>query len=136
MRYQHCSITCQAAAEEGLMTSVISKSFDMPDETRTPDRTKVEVVRLGPATVARLTFQAGWRWSEHVKPVAGTDSCQARHVGTIVAGRLHVVHVDGTEGEVGPGDAYVIEPGHDAWVVGDEAAVAFEFDSAETYARG
>lgn len=118
------------------MSSLISKSFDVPDETRTPDKTKVEVIRLGGASVARLTFQPGWRWSECVKPVAGTDSCQARHVGTIVAGRLHVIHDDGTEAEVRRGDAYVIEPGHDAWVVGDEAAVAFEFDSAETYARG
>jgi hypothetical protein len=118
------------------MAGVMSKSFDVPDETRTPDKTKVEVVRLGGAAAARLTFQPGWRWSECVKPVVETDSCQARHVGTIVAGRLHVIHDDRSEGEVGPGDAYVIEPGHDAWVVGDEAAVAFEFDSAETYARG
>ena len=118
------------------MAGVSSKSFDTPDETRTPDKTRVEVVRLGGATAARFTFQPTWRWSECVKPVAGTDSCQARHVGAIVSGRLHVVHNDGTEGEVGPGDAYVIEPGHDAWVVGDEAVVAFEFESAETYARG
>jgi hypothetical protein len=118
------------------MSSLISKSFDIPDETRTPDKTKIEVIRLGGASVARLTFQPGWRWSECVKPVAGTDSCQARHVGTIVAGRLHVIHDDGTEADVRTGDAYVIEPGHDAWVVGDESAVAFEFDSAETYARG
>jgi hypothetical protein len=117
------------------MPGLSSKSFDAPDETRTPDKTRVEVVRLGEATVARFTFQPGWKWSECVKPAVGTDSCQARHVGAIVSGRLRVVHNDGTEGEVGPGDAYVIEPGHDAWVVGDEAAVAFEFESAETYAR-
>jgi hypothetical protein len=122
---------------EGMvMAGLSSKSFDAPDETRTPDKTKVEVVRLGGATVGRFTFQPGWRWSECVKPVVGTDSCQARHVGAILSGRVHVAHNDGTEGEVGPGDAYVIEPGHDAWVVGDEAAVAFEFESAETYARG
>ena len=118
------------------MASVSSKSFDAADETRTPDKTKVDVVRLGTATVARFTFQPGWKWSECVKPVAGTDSCQVRHVGTIVAGRLHVVHKDGTEADVEPGTAYVIEPGHDAWVLGDEAVVAFEFESAETYARG
>jgi hypothetical protein len=118
------------------MASLSSKSFDDPDETRTPDKTKVDVVRLGGATVARFTFQPGWRWSECVKPVVGTDSCQVRHVGAIVAGRIHVVHNDGTEGEVGPGDAFVIEPGHDAWVVGDEAAVSLEFESADTYARG
>jgi hypothetical protein len=117
------------------MAGLSSKSFDAPDETRAPDKTRVEVVRLGASTVARFTFQPGWKWSECVKPAVGTDSCQARHVGAIVSGRLRVVHNDGTEGEVGPGDAYVIEPGHDAWVVGDEATVAFEFESAETYAR-
>jgi hypothetical protein len=112
------------------------KSFDSPDETRTPPNTRVEVVRLGGNTAARFTFQPGWRWSEAVKPIAGTDSCQARHLGAVVTGRLHVVHTDGTEAEAGPGEAYVIEPGHDAWVVGDEPVVAFEFESADTYAKG
>ena len=93
------------------MAGVSSKSFDTPDEVRTPDKTKVDVVRLGGETVARITFQPGWRWSECVKPVARTDSCQARHVGAIVAGRMRVVHNDGTEGEFSAGDAYVIEPG-------------------------
>ena len=118
------------------MAGLDSKSFDAADETRTPDKTKVEVVRLNGATAARLTFQPGWRWSECVKPVVHTESCQARHVGTIVAGRLHVEHDDGSVADVQAGDAYVIEPGHDAWVVGDEPAVSFEFESAETYARG
>jgi hypothetical protein len=117
------------------MPGVTRKSFDAPDETRTPPRTRIEVVELGGDTAARFTFQPGWRWSESVKPVAGTDSCQARHFGAIVSGRLHVVHNDGAEEEAGPGDAYVIEPGHDAWVVGDEPVVAFEFASAATYAR-
>ncbi|HEY3073111.1 MAG TPA: cupin domain-containing protein [Candidatus Limnocylindrales bacterium] len=118
------------------MAGIETKSFDTPDETRTPPNTRVEVVRLGAHTAARFTFQPGWRWSESIKPVAKTDSCQARHVGAIVSGRLHVVHTDGSEGDAGPGDAYVIEPGHDAWVVGDEPVVAFEFESAETYAKG
>jgi hypothetical protein len=118
------------------VASLMSGSFDAPDETRTPDKTKVEVVRLGGQTAARVTFQPGWKWSECIKPVAGTDSCQARHVGTMVSGRLHVVHDDGSEAEVVPGHAYVIEPGHDAWVVGDEPTVAFEFESADTYAKG
>jgi hypothetical protein len=118
------------------VAGISTKSFDAPDETRTPPKTTVQVVRLGGGTtVGRFTFQPGWRWSESVKPVVGTDSCQARHIGTMVSGRLHVVHNDGTEGEVGPGDAYLIEPGHDAWVVGDEPVVSFEFESAETYAR-
>ncbi len=88
------------------------------------------------ATAARFTFEPGWRWSECVKPVVGTDSCQARHVGVVQAGRLHVAHEDGSEIEVGTGEAYLIEPGHDAWVVGDEPFVGFEFESAEEYAKG
>jgi hypothetical protein len=117
---------------------VESRDFDSPDETRTPDKTRVDVVRMGTATVARLTFEPGWRWSECIKPVAGTESCQARHVGIVSAGRLVVRHDDGTEAEVGPGDPYVIEPGHDAWVVGDDRFVAYEFESqaAEEYAKG
>jgi hypothetical protein len=118
------------------MAGIETKSFDTPDETRTPPNTRVEVVHLGAETAARFTFQPGWRWSESIKPVAKTDSCQARHVGAIVSGRLRVVHTDGSEGNAGPGDAYVIEPGHDAWVVGEEPVVAFEFESAETYGKG
>ena len=118
------------------MAGITMKSFDAADEVRTPDKTKLEVVDLAGVKAARLTAQPGWRWSECIKPVAGGDSCQAHHIGVIVSGTMHVVHDDGTEGEAGPGDAYVIEPGHDAWVVGDEPVVAFEFDSstAATYA--
>jgi D-lyxose ketol-isomerase len=92
---------------------------------------------MGDATAARLTFEPGWKWSECIKPVAGTDSCQARHVGVVQSGSIHVVHEDGTEMDLTPGDTYVIEPGHDAWVVGEERFVGFEFESkaAEEYAR-
>ncbi len=117
------------------MTSVASRSFDSPDETRTPPKTRVEVVRVGGITAARLTLEPGWRWSEAVKPAVGTDSCQARHVGAILRGHLHIVHGDGTEADARAGDAYVVQPGHDAWVVGDEPVVALEFESAETFAR-
>jgi hypothetical protein len=113
------------------------RQFDSPDETRTPDKTRVDVVRMGGATAARFTFEPGWRWSDCVKPVAGTDSCQVHHVGIAQSGRLHVVHEDGSEADIAPGDSYVIEPGHDAWVVGDEQFVGYEFESraAEEYAR-
>jgi hypothetical protein len=119
------------------MAGIASKSFASPDETRVPDKTKVEVVDLGGVKAARMTFQPGWRWSECIKPVAKTNSCQARHVGTVVSGRMHVKHDDGTEAEMGPGDAYVIEPGHDAWIVGNEPLVGFEFESttASSYAK-
>ena len=120
------------------MGGIDSRAFDSPDETRTPEKTRVEVVRMGSTSAARMTLEPGWRWSDCIKPVAGTESCQARHVGVVQSGRLHVTHDDGSEAELSPGEAYVIEPGHDAWVVGDDAFVGFEFESkaAEEYARG
>jgi len=119
------------------MASIESKSFESPDEVRTPEKTTVDVVTVGATEVGRLTLQPGWRWSECIKPVVGTDRCQVRHVGFMQSGRLVVSHDDGTEAELGAGTAYVIEPGHDAWVAGDEPVVAIEFESraAEDYAR-
>ena len=101
----------------------------LPDERRTPDKTEVQVVDLGSVKAARMTLQPGWGWSECIKPIAGTESCQTHHVGTVASGQLQVRHDDDTEVQVGPGDAYVIEPGHDAWVIGSEPFVAYEFDS-------
>ena len=120
------------------MAGVEKRRFDTPDETRTPEKTRAEVVHLGGTTAARLTLSPGWRWSECVKPVAGTESCRHRHVGMVHAGRMRVMHEDGSVVELGPGDAYVIEPGHDAEVLGDEEFVGFEFEpqAAEEYARG
>ena len=100
------------------MTGVQSRDFDSPDETRSPEKTRVDMVRMGETMAARFAFEPGWKWSECVKPVAGTESCQARHVGVVHSGRLCVSHNDGTEVELAPGEAYVIEPGHDASVVG------------------
>jgi hypothetical protein len=119
------------------MPGVARGLFDSPNETRTPEKTKIEVVQLGSTSAARTTFQPGWKWSECIGPLMGADSCQARHVGAAVSGHLHVVHEDGTEADIGPGDAFVIEPGHDGWVVGDEPYVAFEFESntAERYTK-
>jgi hypothetical protein len=119
------------------MAGVAKKSFDSPDERRTPDKSEVHVVDLGSVKAAKVTLQPGWRWSECIKPLVGGESCQAHHVGAVASGQLRIRHNDGTEAEVGPGDAYVIEPGHDAWVVGSEPFVGYEFDSqaAESYAR-
>jgi hypothetical protein len=118
------------------MPGFTAKDFETPDEVRSPDKTRVEVVDLAGVKAARMTVQPGWRWSECIKPVVGGDSCQAHHVGVIVSGTIHIRHDDGTEGDAVAGMAYVIEPGHDAWVLGDEPVVAFEFDSstAQTYA--
>jgi quercetin dioxygenase-like cupin family protein len=117
------------------MPGVESRDFSTPDETRTPEKTKVELVSVGGGQIGRYTFQPGWRWSECIKPVAGTESCQVEHVGYVVSGRLHVKHEDGSENEVKPGDVYRIAPGHEGWVVGDEPAVMVEFQGAAGYAK-
>lgn len=119
------------------MGTIDSKSFNRPDETRTPEKARLDVVDLGSTKAARLTFQPGWRWSSCIKPLVGTASCQNRHVGTVTSGSLHVVHDDGTERDLTVGDAYVIAPGHDAWVTSDDPFVALEFESttAAVYAQ-
>jgi ethanolamine utilization protein EutQ (cupin superfamily) len=114
---------------------VTNRGMDAPDETRTFDHGQVEVVKIGGATIGRYTFEPGWRWSESVKPIAKTDSCQVHHVGYILTGRLHVQSDDGGQADLGPGDVYDIEPGHDGWVVGDESVTSIEFTGAETYAK-
>lgn len=86
--------------------------------------------------IGRYTFQPGWRWSECIKPVVGTDSCQVQRIGYVVSCTLHVEHEYGSEDEVKSGDVYRIAPGHDAWVVGDEPAVFVEFQGTGNYAKG
>jgi hypothetical protein len=119
---------------KGAEMGVTNRGLDSPDETRTFDHGQVQVVKIGESTIGRYTFEPGWRWSESVKPIAKTDSCQAHHVGYILSGRLHVKTDDGGEAELGPGEAYEIHPGHDGWVVGDEAVTSVEFMGAEKYA--
>ena len=87
------------------MTAAITKSFETPDDLRTPPKGSIAVVDLHGAKVARFTLEPGWRWSESVKPIAGTDTCQARHLGVMVSGAMHVVGADGSEAEIGPGAA-------------------------------
>jgi hypothetical protein len=79
------------------MAGIAKKSFDKPDEHRTPDKTEVQVVDLGSVRAARMTLQPGWRWSECIKPVVGTESCQIHHVGTVASGQLQIRHNDGTD---------------------------------------
>jgi hypothetical protein len=117
------------------MTNIEGKNLSTPDETRTPDKSVIEVVHVTGAEIGRFTFQPGWRWSECIKPVVGTDSCQAEHLGYVVSGSLGVTHTDGSKADLGPGDGYHISPGHDAWVIGDEPFVGIEFKSAATYAK-
>ena len=98
------------------------------DDVREFPKGKVEIAKVGNATIGRATFQPGWKWSESVKPIAGTDSCQNHHVGYCVAGQMLVKMDDGTEIETGAGDAYDFPPGHDGWVVGNEACVMVDVD--------
>lgn len=112
-----------------------SKSFNEPDEKRRPPKTEVDVVTLGDTTLGRFTFEPGWRWSETVKTVVHTESCQNNHLGFCTAGTLTVEMEDGTRATVRAGDAYSIPAGHDAWVENDETFVGYEIMSAATYAK-
>ena len=119
------------------MAGVEVGDFGSPDESRTSDKTTVEIVRTGGTSASRMRLEPGWRWSDCIKPVVGDERCQAHHVGLLQSGTTRVAHDDGTE-QIRTGQAYLIEPGHDAWVVGDEPVVGFELDSrtAEEYAKG
>jgi hypothetical protein len=117
------------------LTRLERKSLDSADETRTFDKGKVDIATVGGKTVGRATFQPGWKWSECVKPIVNTDSCEAAHLGYIISGRMHVTMDDGTETEFTAGDVMSIPPGHDAWIVGNEELVALDFMGVDDYAK-
>ena len=106
-----------------------------PDETRTFENGKIGLANLGDVTIGRAIFQPGWSWEKCVKPIVKTDSRQAPHTQYIVSGRIKVVMDDGEEEEFGPGDAAVIPPGHNAWVVGNEPVVGIDFTGLKEYAK-
>jgi mannose-6-phosphate isomerase-like protein (cupin superfamily) len=108
-----------------------AKNLDTPDDKRSFDHGQIGFVNLPGATIGRATFAPGWRWSTDVKPTAGTDSCQVAHTAYVLSGRMRVRMDDGTELDLGPGDAHVVGPGHDAWVVGDEPLVTIDFADAD-----
>ena len=119
------------------MGSMIRKSLDKPEETRpvADGMGRVDLVNLDSGPVGRATFLPGWKWSDHVKPIAKTDSCMASHTGYTISGRLKVIMDDGEELEFGPGDFGVIPPGHDAWVLGDEPYVFIDWQGMAEYAK-
>jgi quercetin dioxygenase-like cupin family protein len=123
--------------EQATGNKLEAKSLDSPDETRQFEGGTggVDVVNLSGVTAGRGTFKPGWRWSEHVKPIAGTDSCGVRHIGYVLEGRMTVRMDDGSEVTVGPGDAFHMPPGHDAWVEGDESCVILDFGGLQGYAE-
>ena len=120
-----------------MATQTQRKSLDDPDETRHFVQGKLQTATLGDFKVARAVLEPGWKWSEHVKPIAETESCQVHHTGYVVSGQMKIVMDDRSEMDVGPGEAYVIEPGHDAWVVGNEPFVGVDVSSemVEVFAK-
>ncbi len=118
-----------------MMANMEKKNVGSPDETRKFEHGQMEVVKIGGGTVGRGTFNPGWKWSTDVKPVAGTDLCEAPHFMYQVSGRMKVVMKDGSELESGPGDIMAVPPGHDAWVVGDEPVVVIDWGGATNYAK-
>ena len=117
------------------MKTLKIKSLDTPDEKRALPKTKIEVVNFGDTVVMRATFQPGWKWSECVKPTAGTHSCLVPHVNYFISGHMKIVMDDGTEKDMRAGDVAVVPPGHDAWVVGDEPCVAIDFSGGTLYGK-
>ena len=111
------------------------KSFGKPDEVREFPKGRLELIKVGGATVGRGIFEPGWRWSTSVQPLAKTKSCEAPHFQYHVSGVLKVVMDDGTEFECRPGDVSLLPSGHDAWVVGGELAVVVDFQGMTDYAK-
>jgi len=117
------------------MYDVILKRFERPDEVRTFEKGKFELVHLGGMTIGRASYQPGWKWSEHVGKATGAKSCMVEHVGMVVSGRATAAMDDGRVIEMKPGDLFYIEAGHDSWVVGDEPYVSLHFLGASEYAQ-
>lgn len=113
------------------------KAEGQPDETRPfkDNKGRMEVFNLGESIIGRGEFEPGWRWSQHVKPIAGTPSCQSIHTGCILEGRMAVKMDDGVETEYGPGDFFYMPAGHDAWILGEKRCVILDFTGVGKYAK-
>jgi quercetin dioxygenase-like cupin family protein len=120
--------------EEGVMAGIVIRRFEDPDEQREFEHGSFEVIRVGGVTIGRARYEPGWKWSDHVGPVAGTPSCEIEHVGLVVSGRAAIAMDDGETLEVGPGDVFHVPPGHDSWVVGEEPYVSLHLLGADSYA--
>jgi quercetin dioxygenase-like cupin family protein len=122
--------------EQNKKLGMQKKNLDSsPDETRTFEKGRVNVVNFQDITIGRITLEPGWSWEKCIKPLARTNSCEAPHTQYLLSGRMKVVMDDGSEDEFGPGDALIIPPGHNAWVVGDESVVAIDFTGLKDYAK-
>ena len=119
----------------GTALDVILKRFDSPDESRTFEKGRFDVVHIGGMTLGRASYQPGWKWSVHVGRALGKKSCDVEHVGLVVSGRATAAMDDGRVIEMKPGDIFYIPPGHDSWVVGNEPYVSIHLMGAERYAE-
>jgi uncharacterized cupin superfamily protein len=108
-------------------TTSYTRSISEPDDVVEFPNGRVETLRVGDTSFSRSVFEPGWRWSTAVRPIAGTESCEYPHLAFMASGTMHVVMDDGTELEAHAGDVLVVAPGHDAWVVGDEPVVVYDF---------
>ncbi|MFP5319911.1 MAG: cupin domain-containing protein [Acidimicrobiia bacterium] len=113
------------------ITTAAKRSLDEPDEVIDFGKGRVHVVSLNGISFDRSVFEPGWRWSEHVKPIAQTESCEFPHRFVVTEGSMHIRMDDGVELEAGPGDAVVIGPGHDAWVSSDVPCVVWGIDGED-----
>jgi hypothetical protein len=121
--------------EKHRMQQTEHRSFQTPDETREFPNGRAEIVNTADGEVGRLVLEPGWRWSNDVKPIANTASCEAPHFQYHVSGRLAIRMDDGSEFVAGPGDVTSLPSGHDAWVVGDEPVVVVDWFGASNYAK-
>lgn len=118
------------------MPGIVVQRFEEPDERREFENGSFELVSLGGVTVGRARYEPGWKWSEHVGPIAATPSCEVEHLGMVMSGRAVIAMDDGETVEVGAGDFFYVPPRHDSWVVGDEPYVSLHFLGSESYAAG
>lgn len=118
------------------MVDVVLKRFDNPDEIRVFDKGKFEIVTIGGLTLGRATYEPGWKWSEHVRPLAGTEFCEVEHVGLVISGKAVAAIKAGKVYDLVPGTIFHVpaEP-HDSWVVGDEPYVSLHFFGADAYTK-
>jgi hypothetical protein len=122
-------------SEGGTMTTIQAQlesgDFATATDVVAPPKARVETIDVGGYTFKRYTIEPGWRWSDHIKPLAGTESCQSLHICYQVEGTMHTVMDDGTAIDIHPGEVYVVPPGHDGWVVGDERNVVITFETSD-----
>ena len=117
------------------MARLEKKSMSSPDETRTFDKGKIELIKIGDASIGRIYLEPGWSWEKCVKPIVKTESCQVTHRQYVMSGRVRVKMNDGSEEEYGPGDVTYIPPGHNAWVVGNEPYTGIDFGTVDMYSK-